>query len=394
MRIVFFTECYHPTVNGVVVSVATYAEQLRRLGARVAIIAPATPGYIDREPAIYRLPSRRSKSQPTYPIAMPFGRLVRPILEEERPDLIHTHSPFVMGFSAALWAKRLRVPLVFTFHTIYEKYAHHIPVVPQPAVRVFAREYSRAFANRAQCVIAPSEGISWMLKRQGVHTRIEVLPTGISLSMAENLQPIRGEMGLPREARVLLYAGRISKEKNLEMLVQAFRVVADQEPRAHLVVAGDGPGLGALQRLVMQLGLENRAHFPGMIARIDVFRWAAESEAFVFPSITDTQGLVVAEAMAAGAPCVAVNSLAVMGVVRDGENGLLAGNSPESLANALLKVLGDEDLRRRMSASARQTAAQFSDQAGGKRLAAIYADLIEASSRRRDAVPSTARTAA
>lgn len=394
MRVVFFTECYHPTVNGVVVSVATYAEQLRQLGVRVAIIAPATPGYVDREPAIYRLPSRRSKSQPTYPIAMPFGHLVRPILEKERPELIHTHSPFVMGLSAALWARRLAVPLVFTFHTIYEKYAHHVPVVPEAIVRVFARKYSRAFANRAQCVIAPSEGISWMLKRQGVRTRIEVLPTGINLAMAENLEPIRGELGLPQQARVLLYAGRISKEKNLETLLQAFAAVAGQEPQAHLVVAGDGPGLGALRRLARQLGLEERAHFPGMIARRDVFRWAAESETFVFPSLTDTQGLVVAEAMAAGAPCVAVNSLAVMGVVREGENGLLARNSPESVARALLRVLRDGDLRRTMSAGARQTAAQFSEQAGGKRLAAIYADLIERHFQRRDAAPSIARTAA
>jgi glycosyltransferase involved in cell wall biosynthesis len=376
MRIAFFTECYHPTVNGVVISVATYAAQLRSLGVHVAVIAPATSGYKDQEPAIYRLPSRRSKSQPTYPIALPFGHLVRRILDAERPQLIHTHSPFVMGVSAALWARRTSLPLVFTFHTIYEKYTHYIPVVPQPAARVFAKRYSRAFADRAQCVIAPSEGIAWMLKRQGVGTRIEVLPTGINLALAENLEPIRGQLGLPQQARILLYAGRLAKEKNLETLLQAFRTVAAEEPQAHLVLAGGGPWLSVLQQLASRLGLTQRAHLPGMIARHDVFRWAAESEAFVFPSVTDTQGLVVAEAMATGAPCVAVNSLAVMGLVRNGENGLLTENSPESLARALLIVLRGEDLRRRMSAGARETAALFSVEACAQRLAAIYEELI------------------
>lgn len=379
MRVAFFTECYHPTVNGVVISVSTFARELRRLGAHVAIIGPRTPGYVDDEPHVYRLPARSHKSRPDYPIAMPRGRLVGPILEKERPQLIHTHSPFVMGAAAYLWARRLHVPLVFTFHTLYEKYVHHVPYVPRPLLRVFAKKYSRAFAGRARCVIAPSEGIRQMLIRDGVQTRIETVPTGIDLSLAENPQPVRHRWGIAPSARLLLYAGRLAPEKNLEMLLESMRTVAKREPLAHLLLAGHGPSEGTLRKLAERLGLGGRVHFVGRITRADVFNCAAEAEMFLFPSVTDTQGLVVVEAMASGAPCVAVNSAAVLGLVQHGLNGLLTTNDAGAFAQAVLSLLENEELRQRMSTAARRSAASLSAESTARRLLEIYEELVSAS---------------
>lgn len=376
MRVAFFTECYHPTVNGVVISVSTFARELRHLGVNVAIIAPRTPGYVDDEPNVYRLPARSHKTRPDYPIAMPRGKLIAPILEKERPQLIHTHSPFVMGAAAYMWAKRLKVPLVFTFHTLYEKYTHHIPYLPQPLLKVVAKKYSRAFAGRAACVIAPSRGIKQMLISDGVRTRIEALPTGIDLSLAENPQPVRHRWSIPPAARLLLYAGRLAPEKNLEMLLKSMRIVVEREPAAHLLLVGDGPSSSALRTLAEELGIARWVHFAGTVPRTDVFNCAAEADLFLFPSVTDTQGLVVAEAMVSGAPCVAVNSAAVLGLVQNGVNGLLTANDAASLASAVGSLLEDEEQRQRMSKAARETVASLSAEAAARRLAAIYAELI------------------
>lgn len=382
MRVAVFTECYHPIINGVVVSVATFVTELRRLGAEVWVVAPRFPGYHETDPQVVRVASITFPVEPKYPLAVPLPGWGM-ALDRRRPQLVHTQSPFLMGRAGLGAARRWGVPVVFTFHTMYEEYVHYLRPLPQGPLRRYARELSRGYANRVDRVIAPSQGLREILLGDGVTTPIEVLPTGIDLSLAdrEKLGPIRFEFEIPADAPLLLYAGRVAQEKNIGLMLEAFAQVRRSHPQARLLVAGGGPGLEAARRAAAHLGIDDAVRLAGYLDRRDVFRCAAEADVFLFPSVTDTQGIVIVEAMALGVPCVATESAAVGGLVVSGRNGLVTGNSAPEFARGVLRLLADPELRRRMGAAARETASGYAAGPLAERLLAIYGETIDAAGR-------------
>jgi len=373
MRIALFTECYAPIVNGVVVSVSTFAAELKRLGVEVWIVAPRFPGYTERDPHVVRIASVCFPGEPKYPLAVP-GLARLKALDRQPPDLVHTHSPFLAGRLGLRAARRWGVPVVFTFHTIYEEYVHYLRPLPQGWLRRRARALSRGYANRVDRVIAPSEGLRDLLLSDGVLTPIEVLPTGVDLSLADRarLAPIRDTWGIPEEAPLLLYVGRVAREKNVEMMLEAFARIHSRTATAALLVAGGGADLEAARETARRLGVGEAVRFTGYLDRGDVFRCAAEADVFLFPSVTDTQGIVIVEAMALGVPCVATESAAVRGLVISGRNGLLTENDPGAFAQAALRLLGDPALRARMAEQALETASRYAAAPLAERLLAIY----------------------
>jgi glycosyltransferase involved in cell wall biosynthesis len=377
IRVTHFTECYHPVVNGVVISVHTFVHELRRLGAQVAIIAPRFPGYKDSEPDVYRLPSVTFPVEPVYPLALPFLRRVSRIMDHVRPQVIHTHAPFLTGPLGRRAARKRKVPLVFTFHTRYEDYAHYVAIIPLPLARLAARKLSRAYADSCDCVIAPSSGLKQILLSDGVRAPVEVVPTGVVLDMAEpqRLAPIRNRWAIPSDAPLFLYAGRLGKEKNLQGLLEAFARISERRPDAHLLIAGGGPWFEPAKRLAAVLGLQSHVHFAGMLPREEVFRCNAEAVALLFSSLTDTQGVALLEAMAVGTPCVAMRSPAIVDVIREGENGIAVEPEPEAMARAALAVLEDKALRQKLSAGAKETAREFSSSRMAQKLLGIYREL-------------------
>jgi len=382
MRIALFTECCDPIVNGVVVSVTTFARELRRLGEEVWIVAPRFPGYVDTDPRIVRVASVCFPKEPKYPLAVPaLARLNA--LDRCPPDVVHTQSPWLMGRVGLRAGRRWGVPVLFTFHTIYEEYVHYLRPLPVGWLRRRAKSMSRAYANQVDRVIAPSQGLRDILLGDGVTTPIEVLPTGIDLSLAnrERLAPIRGELGIPEEAPLLLYVGRIAPEKNVRMMLEAFAQVRRRDPRVVLLVAGGGPALEASKQAARDLGIAEAVRFAGYLARGDVFRCAAEADVFLFPSVTDTQGIVIVEAMALGVPCLATESAAVRGLVIPGRNGLLTQNDPTAFAQAALHLLADPDLRARMGQEAVHAASGYAAGPLAERLLGIYQKTIEAAQR-------------
>ena len=378
MRVALFTECYHPIVNGVVVSVATFASALIRQGHDVHIFAPRYFGYCDREPNVHRL---RTLSRPTwtmYPLTLPFStNFYKSLLDREPPDIVHANHPFLTGGEARRVARRLTRPLVFTYHTIIRAYAHYVPF-PQPIVRRLAVQISRNYANSASCVIVPTQATADLLRSYGVKTRLEIIPTGLDMHLiaAVPRQPIRVRYHIPEGVPLVCYSGRLAKEKSLDLLLKAFQQVRKSHPEAHLLLVGGGPWEAAIRECADVLGVADRVRFTGFLSRSDVFDCLAEAEVFAFPSLTDTQGLVVLEAMALGCPAVAVHSGAVVDIIREGVDGLIVSPTAEALADGLGRVLASSELRNQLASQAQQRAQEFTAEKMTHRLVAVYKSLL------------------
>jgi len=377
MRIALFTECYHPIVNGVVVSVSTFARELAKQGHQVRIYAPSFPGHRDSEEHVHRLPSISLPTSPRYPLAIPFGsQLLSRGLTAYQPDVVHAQHPFVTGREARRWARRLDLPLLLTYHTLIHAYAHYVPL-PGPLVRALAVRISREFSNSTDAVVVPTQSVSDLLRSYGVLRPIEVIPTGIDLDLVdEPRQQVRGDYGIPDGVPVIAYSGRIAREKNLELLIRAFSALPAGLREARLLLIGGGPWHGQCRRLAQSLGVANRVHFTGYVARGRVFDCLASADVFAFASLTDTQGVAVLEAMALSRPPVAVRSGAVADVIRDGVDGVLVEPTPDALAAGLTSVLASEDFRQALAGHARARAEEFSAGRMAEKLVRLYARLI------------------
>ena len=378
MRIAVFTECYHPIVNGVVVSVVTFSGELVKLGHQVDIYAPAFPGHRDTEPNVFRMPSISLPTHPRYPVALPWSSLVlRRVIRSRRPDIIHAQHPMITGREARRWARRLGCPFIFTYHTLIREYAHYIPL-PRPLVRAMAVRVSRDFSNSADCVVVPTRGTGEILRSYGVRTRIEAIPTGIDFDLmrADSRQPARARLGIPEGVPVIAFSGRIAREKSVDVLIQAFALLSRRFPEAHLLLIGGGPWQEYCERLAASLGVAERTVFTGYLPRTQLFDCLAESNVFAFPSLTDTQGVVVLEAMALGCPPVAVRSGAVADVIEHEENGLIVTPSAEGLAEGVTRVLESEEFRRALAGRARARAEEFSSGRMAARLSQVYETLL------------------
>jgi 1,2-diacylglycerol 3-alpha-glucosyltransferase len=374
MRIALFTEAYLPMVSGVVVAVATLRQELLAQGHEVQLFAPNYPGYKDQEAGIFRAPSLFLPTNPRYPISLPLliPRLRRALVEFA-PEVIHTHSLFGMGQIAASAARQLDLPLIFTYHTLLEAYCHYIPL-PQTFMRWVARTRSRLFSNNADQVIAPGPAAQAALLAYGVTTPISIIPTGVDLTLAQKTgeQSIIGRWGIPAGMPVVAFTGRIAIEKNLDMLLEAFEIVARKLPSAHLLLIGGGPWQTHLEQVAVRKGLAGRVHISGFLPRAEVFQALRDCTVFAFPSVTDTQGIAVLEAMACGLPAVAAQSGAVAEILRPGKEGSIVPAQPEPFAQALLEILTDASCRARMSTAAQARAQEFSGAACAERILEVY----------------------
>jgi glycosyltransferase involved in cell wall biosynthesis len=383
MRIAIFTESFLPVVNGVSTAVTTLAEALRERH-EITIYAPRYPGHKDALGVpVRRFTSYFIPSQPEYPLAFPVNPALWREFYASRFDLVHTHSPFAMGQLGRYLAGRSGIPFVTTYHTLYVEYLHYARWMPRALGRAWLIRATRGYCNSATRVTVPTEPIRTVLESYGVTRPIHIAPTGTPFTPPPPVDPAfpRGEFGIAPDARIVMYAGRLAQEKNLPLLVHAFHRVADAEPAAHLLVAGGGPSEEAMRALVRTLGLERRVTFTGFIPRERLRYCYADAAVFAFASLTDTQGLVLIEAKAAGLPVVSVDAYGPATVVRPNVDGLLVPNAPEPFADALLRILRDTDLRARLAAGARQDAARFGTARMVETFEAVYAEAVAAGPR-------------
>ena len=369
MRVGIFSECYHPISNGVVASIDALCAGLGALGHDAVVVAPAC-GNGEPAPSVC-VPSLPLPTRTSY-------RLVLPVLGARKRarvksfSVIHTHSPFVTGWMGARYARRFGLPLVFTYHTRLEEYAHYIPF-EQNATRRAASTLTRRYANGSDTVIVPTPAMERRLRSLGVSAPIAVIPTGIDVehfSGGRRDPGWRAELLLPNGGKLVLLVSRLAREKNVELAFAALAAIDD--PAVHLALAGDGPERPALEAAARAAGLGGRVHFLGHVARERLPDLYASADAFAFPSVTETQGIVLAEALVAGLPIVAVDAPASRDVV--GDAGLLVPPDPRAMGAALERALrGDAQAQ----SAAHLAQSRFSVEVQARRVVEVYETLLE-----------------
>lgn len=380
LRIGLFSESFIPVQNGVTTSMLTLTAGLRARGHHVCVCAPA---HHEQQPetAVLRFPSFESHFNRGYPLAYPF--LPRLFLNHSfarlRFDVVHTHTPFILGLTGANLAIAHDVPLVSTYHTLYSQYIHYMPLLPDAVTQTLLEHYLLWYYSRCRQIICPSEVAARSLREQGVESPIEVIPTGIPLPAPETIdlaarEACRAAYGIPREAPLALYAGRLAQEKNLEWLLERFAAVRARLPMALLVVAGGGPDAQAIQERARTLGIAQAVRFLGPVPRQKMDTLFAAADVFCFPSPSETQGLVIGEARAAGTPCVVVDAGGAPETVTEAQDGYrVAYVDPDAFVERTVRILCDADLRAFLRKNARRNALTFTPEKMVERTLNVYA---------------------
>lgn len=385
-QIAFFTNTYLPFIGGVALSTSLYQQHLTRLGAQVTVYAPRYEGAEADGDEVRRLPSIRNFNKSDFSLPLPVS--LRPSIDfgEVLYDVVHVHHPFLLGETGMNIARQYRIPLVFTYHTQYEKYTHYVPITDDLARRTIIR-HTKEFCDLCDLVIAPTEDVRNMLLEREVNTRIEVLPTGIEMDKfrGADRMALRTELNLGRDEQIALHVGRLAREKNLEFLLSAMLRALERNPALHFVIVGDGDFKPVLESTAESAGpAGSRVHFLGRRQGTALINTYAASDLFVFASTTETQGMVIAEAMAGGTPAIALDADGVRHLVRDGANGRLLRSEAdeEEFSQAVLEAVASRPMLRAWSRSARATARSLDMPVLAERMLYLYRSLKAMPNRR------------
>lgn len=382
MKIAMFTNTYKPHVGGVAKSVHALAQTLREMGHSVMVVAPTFPdAKMDFSPdsEVVRVPALQNFNGSDFSVRLPAPFALTSVLDEFQPELIHSHHPFLLGDTAIRMARRYNIPLIFTHHTRYEHYTHYVSL-ESDAMRTFASQLAVEYANLCDGVVVPSESMQELLLDRGIKVPMSVVPTGVDLQMfaQHDTSAWRKQLQLPDEVQLIGHVGRLAEEKNLEYLGHCVALVLEQYPDTHFAIAGDGTYKKQLSNYFDAKNLADRVSFCGVLQGQELVDFYASLDLFLFASVSETQGMVLAEAMAAGTPVVALDAPGAREVVNDQNGCLLRANSSEKeFADSVieeLKQLKKNSTRQKM---ARETAQFFSQTNCAERMLAFYRQCMD-----------------
>lgn len=388
LRIAIFSDSALPILNGVSVSIDTLIHGLRDAGHSVHLFTAAAPGYRDPDSNTYRTLAFESPWTKGYPLAVPpFLPLLRKFRRHEF-DLIHTHTPFTLGFVGLRWAQSHEIPIVSTYHTLYDRYAHYIPYFPRRYVRFKMAKHTSFYYGSVDHVIVPSHAAYRWLRRHSVATPATIIPTSRRIGAELDRTEMRRKLGFSPDQKVLLYVGRLAKEKNLSVLFDMAARVFKEDPEARLCMVGDGPYRSECDEMVRQLGIGDRVRFMGFLPRPSVDEVYAASDLFVFASVTETQGLVVQEAMAYGLPSVVVAGGGAGEAVENHVNGFIVRNDAHSFADCVLRLFADDAMYARMSQEALKSVRDTGASTMVQSVLNVYHQVLEAKSTEPGSTPA------
>ena len=376
MNILMMTNTFTPHVGGVARSVSAFTEEYRKRGHRVIVVAPEFENQPEEELDVIRMPAIQNFNGSDFSVVLPIPGFLRARLEDFHPDVVHSHHPFLIGSTAIRIANQYNIPLVFTHHTMYEQYTHYVPG-DSPRMKRFVTNLTTGYANLCDEVIAPSESIARILRERGVNRPgITSIPTGVEIEAfaTGDGRGFRRRHGVPEGAFTVGHLGRLAPEKNLEFLGRALVDFLGRRESAHFLLVGYGPSESPLRELFEQAGVGDRVHFTGRQSGQHLVDAYHAMDVFAFASKTETQGMVLVEAMAAGLPVVALEANGVREVVRDGANGrLLMEEDEEGFAAALADLAGaGPETWERLKREASSTARHFSKQSCAQRVLDLY----------------------
>jgi len=379
LRIAMFTNNYLPFIGGVPISIERLRRGLLSAGQAVRVIAPAYSGTAERaEEGILRIPSLlplgRHREFRLANIFLP--RLYR-YVHDFAPQLIHVHHPFWLGRTGLILGRRFKVPVIYTYHTRLEHYAHYVPL-PGPLFRnLISHALIKRFANRCDAVIVPTTAAEEYLRIIGVKSPIFVQPTGIEYERfahadSEAVEKLRAQLGLGN-APVLISISRLSREKNIDFMLDGLKLLHERgNTPFRLLLIGEGSERPHLQARIDALGLSDRVTLVGAVAPELVPLYCRLGELFVFASRSETQGMVILEAMAAGLPVVVVRASGIDDIVHQGHNGYKTPLQLSDWCRRIETLLLDEPLRQRLAKQAQGTAAEHGTDRFARAVLQIY----------------------
>lgn len=381
MKICMATNTYLPHVGGVARSVNQFTEDLRSLGHEVLVLAPHFEGDSTEERAgVLRLPAIQNFNGSDFSVHIPLPFLIENEIDYFSPDIVHSHHPFLLGNTALRIARKKNLPLVFTHHTLYEQYTHYVPL-DSDTLRKFVISLATLYANFCNRVVAPSQSIARLIESRGVQRPVEEIPTGVDLDFfaGGSKTRFRKEHRLPEKGLIIGHLGRLAPEKNLNFLCRAVITYLLRNSNAFFLVVGEGPGQESISRLSEESGVFDRVLLVGKKTGQELCDAYQAMDLFVFASKSETQGMVLTEAMAAGKPVIALDASGTREVVNDNQNGrLLSGDaSPEAFAEAIAEFAEDARKAKSWQDNAQQTTILFSRRSSARKLEALYKEVLD-----------------
>ena len=380
MKVLITTDCYKPTVNGVVTSVCNLETELRRLGHEVKILCPSENIHCADDENVYRIGSVSvDKIYSGARIALRIGQGNLQKLIDWRPDIIHSQTEFTSFIMAKKIAAAVDCPIIHTYHTVYENYTHYF----SPSIALGRKTVimmTKRILSHTAAVIAPSRKIEKMLTDYGVEQPIKVVPSGLRLEkFSESVSPetithLKSSLGIPETSRVLITVGRAAKEKNIEELIRYFKRL-DMENTVFLIVGG-GPYLNSLKETAKAENISDRVFFTGQVEPQNVALYYKLGDVFMSASQSETQGLTYIEALAGGLPAVCRKDACLDDVVTNGENGGQYTDFDE-FSHLVREILSNAELYKKMSENAVRTAQRYSAETFAKNMESVYTDVLE-----------------
>jgi glycosyltransferase involved in cell wall biosynthesis len=382
MRIGMFTSAYPPSQGGLEASVFNLSKGLKDAGHEVFVFAPNYPNWEEKEENVFRydtIPFFYRGIQYVIPT------LFQPKIEEKVNslglDVIHSNHPFLVGSDALKYSQKLDIPIVMTYHSKYEDQFYYIPLLPEFISRRIAKKVVHDYCRKCDAIIAPSSAIKKIIIENQVKKPVYVIPSGINVDRFNEdtgkREFVRNKYNIKENEILLVTACRLAKEKNVDFLVRAFKFIHDTKKNVKLMIIGDGAVKEEIEQEAKDLGLEDSVIFTGFLATEDMASHYQAGDIFVFASLTETQGLVAVEAMAAGLPVVAIKASGIEDMVKNGNDGILTDNDEQNFADNAIKLIEDGDLRKKMSENAKLNSEEFSIKPWVNKVANLYKDLIE-----------------
>ena len=389
MRILMLSDVYFPRINGVSTSIKTFRDELIRQGHQVLLIVPEYETAYEDDPDIIRIASRRVIGDPED--RMMRRGAIKQFSKHITPgqfDMVHIQTPFVAHNVGIKIAQLLNLPCVESYHTLFEEYLYHyIPYCPKSLLRFAARFFTRGQCKKVGIVIAPSHQMREVLIDYGVKTPIEVLPTGIPMQCFKvaDGNVFRERYNIEKDRPTLVHVGRIAHEKNIGFLIEVLREVRQQIPDVLLIVAGEGPALSLIKKIAHKYGLSGNILFVGYLSRErDLLDCYQAGDCFVFASKTETQGLVLLEAMALGVPVVSIAYLGTRDILNCERGAVVAKDEVADFSNRVIQLLYNPDRRKKIGDEGKSYATEWSASHLAKRLVNLYQELGRISNKQID----------
>ena len=387
MNIGIFSDTYFPQLNGVATSIRTLATALEARGHNVYIFTPSDPrcheGYDTLN--VHRLPSIPVRFVQDYRAGYVFSPFLAKKIVDLELDIIHTQTEFCLGALGRFISTTQGIPLVHTYHTMYEDYTHYIGLISKEMVR----DFSGIYCNKATAIIAPTRKTEQLLKGYGVTKPISIIPTGINTShfhknnfKPEEILELRKSLGLEADTPVIVSIGRIAKEKSIDVVIGALPALIEKLPDLKMVIVGEGNEIENLSQFAESLGVRDHIMFTGGKPWDEIGKYYQLGNVFCSASVSETQGLTFAEAMAAGVPVVAKKDECIENIIENGVTGMLFDSNDE-LPDLLYRILTDRTLSERLSKASVSAMEALSVDTFADSVEQLYQNILESGDRPR-----------